>query len=68
MKRVTKAGVGESGGQASMRDSGRGMPDLALHDSDQGRHTDERDAVDRLPAEHSTADRHGRRAEANDTA
>jgi hypothetical protein len=68
MERVTKAGAGERGGRASMRESGCGMPDLALHDSDHGRHADERDAVDRLPAEHSTADRHGRRAEANDSA
>jgi hypothetical protein len=42
------------------------MPDLAMRDIDQGRYADERDAVDRLPAEHSTVDRHGRRGEAND--
>lgn len=73
MERATKAVVGDSGGRAATGrgTSGRGvsgMPDLAMHEIGQGRYADERDAVDRLPAGDSTADRHGCRAEANDTA
>ena len=76
MERASEAGVGGSGGRASRAGGGSGsggaetaaMPDLAAHGIGEGRHSDEGDAVDRLPAGNVVPAGRGRRPEANDCA
>jgi hypothetical protein len=69
MERVVEAGEGGNVEGASESGAGSGtggretaaMPDLVIRGIGDGRHADERDAVDRLPAGRA------RRAEADDT-
>lgn len=76
MERVVDVGVGGSGGRACGGGGGSGsggaetaaMPDLAIRGIGEGRHADEGDAVDRLPAGHSVPAGRGRRPEVNDRA
>lgn len=76
MERESEVGVGGSRGRTSGGGGGSGgggaetaaMPDLAIRGIGDGRHADERDAVDRLPAGNGVPAGRGRRPEVNDRA